>query len=219
MSYDPSDAAYDEFIDQLYKEFRESAIEDDELYDRIVDDFRESRLIDYYSENPLLTKSAREALAEAKTLQDNHPRSALVLAVTAAEIILRDALLSPILYGSFHTESSARIIVNLIASVKNDKVTKGLHQIMATHTGMDIRTFHRTNADKPLWEEMQEVQKKRNFILHQAGSSTADEARQAISIAEALIDDFFVQVIGQLGLHIHDNERICGSRICGGPNP
>ena len=31
MSYDPSDAAYDQFVDELYKEFRDSALEDDQL--------------------------------------------------------------------------------------------------------------------------------------------------------------------------------------------
>jgi hypothetical protein len=48
MSYDPSDAAYDRFVDELYKEFRDSALDDTELYDCVVDAFREARLRDYY---------------------------------------------------------------------------------------------------------------------------------------------------------------------------
>ena len=67
MSYDPSDAAYDQFVDELYKEFRDSALEDDQLYNRVVDDFKESRLRDYYSDHPLVAEHHR--LARAATLR------------------------------------------------------------------------------------------------------------------------------------------------------
>ena len=40
MSYDENDAAYDRFIDELHKDFREQALDDAELYDKIVDDSR-----------------------------------------------------------------------------------------------------------------------------------------------------------------------------------
>lgn len=44
MSYDEDDAAYDAFVEKLYEEFRDSAVDDSELYDRIVENFRGARL-------------------------------------------------------------------------------------------------------------------------------------------------------------------------------
>lgn len=52
MSYDESDARRDQFFDDLYKEFRESAVDDWEVYEKIVDDFKASRLRAFYAENP-----------------------------------------------------------------------------------------------------------------------------------------------------------------------
>ncbi len=39
MSYDPSDAAYDRFVDELYKEFSDSALEGSELYGSLASTF------------------------------------------------------------------------------------------------------------------------------------------------------------------------------------
>jgi hypothetical protein len=214
MSYDPADAAYDEFVDQLSKEFRESALEDDELYDRIVDSFKESRLCDFYIDHPLITYPARDTLSEAKALLNTHPRPSLVLAVTASEVFLRDALLTPLLHGSFHTESSADLIVKLIVTTKDERLVKALLQIIATHTGIDLRIFSRPGCTKPLWEEMREIQLKRNRILHQADKASIDEARRAINIAETLLEDLFTRAMDKLGLHLHDGIKICGSKLC-----
>jgi hypothetical protein len=214
MSYDPSDAAYDEFMDRLYKEFRESALEDFELYDRIVDDFKESRLRDFYIEHPLVNEGAKEALTEARSLLTRHPRCSLVLAVTASEVCLREALLTPILHGSFHSESSANLMVKLIVTTKNENLTKALLQILARHTGVDLREFARSGSQRPLWEEMREVQRKRNTILHQAQSASSDEAERAIKIAECLLGDIFHRTIEKLGLHLHEGIGACGARNC-----
>jgi len=210
MSYDPSDAAYDEFMDRLYKEFRESALEDFELYDRIVDDFKESRLRDYYLEHPLVIEGA----TEARSLLLSHPRCSLVLAVTASEVCLREALLTPILHGSFHTELSANLMVQLIVTTKNENLTKALLQILARHTGMDLREFARSGLQRPLWEEMREIQGKRNTILHQAQSASSEDAERAIEIADCLLGEIFQRAIEKLGLHLHDGIRACGSRTC-----
>lgn len=88
MSYEPSDAAYDEFIDQLYKEFRDSTPNDDQLYERVVDAFTDSRLLDYYLEHPDVLAPVQETLAEAHGLVRSSPRAALIFAVVAAEVCL-----------------------------------------------------------------------------------------------------------------------------------
>ena len=86
MSYDENDAAYDRFIDELHKDFREQALDDAELYDKIVDDFKTSRLRAVYVQDPAVAEPAQGALREASDLQMAHPRAALVFAIMAAEV-------------------------------------------------------------------------------------------------------------------------------------
>lgn len=57
MSYD--EAAYEQYMDDLYEEHRKEAIEE----------FTADRLSSYYSENKLLAKPAFEALSEARKLK------------------------------------------------------------------------------------------------------------------------------------------------------
>lgn len=214
MSYDEQDAAYDRFVDELYKEFRGSALDDVELYDRIVDDFKASRLRAFYVEHPLVARPAQEALTESATLLTDHPRAALVFAVTAAEVCLREALLTPILHGMFHTESSAELVAKLVVTIKDDKLIKALIRVLAEHTGTDLQVFCRSGSLKPLWEEMQELKVKRNHVLHQAITVSVDDGRQAIAIAEVLLREVFPTVISKLGLHLHDCIRACDSPKC-----
>src|SRR5438094_9715148 len=101
MSYTWADAAYDEAMDNLYKDFSESALEGGELYDRIVDDFKEVRLREFYIDHPNLTEVPNAALAEAKQILGITPRCSFVLATTSFEVCVREALLVPILHGSF----------------------------------------------------------------------------------------------------------------------
>ena len=214
MSYDPSDAAYDEFIDELYKEFRKSALEDDELYSRVVEDFRESRLRNYYTDHPLVAQAAQDALVEAQGLRGNHPRAALILAVIAGEVCLRDALLTPILHGSFHTGSSADLVVKVVVANKDEKLTKALLRVLAAHAGIDMQQFTRAGSGKPLWEEMREVQLKRNRIVHQAEAASAEEADTAIQVAKAVLHEVFGGAVRNLGLHLHDDVRVCALPKC-----
>lgn len=214
MSYDPSDAAYDQFVDELYKEFRDSALEDDQLYNRVVEDFKESRLRDYYIDHPLVAKAAQDALAEGQALRGDHPRAALVLAVIAAEVSLRDALLAPILHGSFHTGSSADLVVKLVIASKDEKLLKALLRVLAAHTQIDLQQFTRAGSGKPLWEEMREIQVKRNRIVHQAEGASVEEADAAIEVAKAVLHQVFGGTVRNLGLHLHENVRVCALPKC-----
>jgi len=214
MSYDPSDAEWDRFIDEIQKEFRDSALNDPEIYDRVVDDFREARLRDYYVEHPLIAESAEGALGEATELVGTYPRPALILAVVAAETCLRDALLTPILHGSFHTESSAELLVNIVVRSKDEKLIKALLRVLAEQAGVDLQTFRRSGSSKPLWEEILELQRKRNRAIHQAENVSLGEANSALKIARAVLREVFARAVTKLGLHLHDRIRVCGKHKC-----
>ncbi len=215
MSYDEQDAAYDRFIDELHKDFREQALDDAELYEKVVDDFKASRLRAYYVQEPVLAQPAQEALREASDLVVAHPRAALVFAIMAAEVCLRGALLTPLLHGAFHTEASADILVRLVVGTKDERLVKAFLRILATHTGVDLQAHRRSAASKPLWEEMHDLQVKRNLVVHQAADVSRGDAQQAIAVAEAMLRDVFPAVITKLGLHLHEGPLICDSPKCG----
>lgn len=220
MSYDEQDAAYDQFIDELYKDFRTSARDEFyiELYDEVVKDFKESRLKAFYLANPSVAELASAALTESKTLLPSHPSAALVFAITAGEVCLREALLNPVIYGLFHTESAAELIVKIVVKIKDEKLYKALTRALADHTGVDLHMHKRPGSLKNLWEEMVEVQKQRNSIVHQARLRvTREEAEQAIAISEALLQEIFPGAVKSLGLHLHEGLRVCGSHKCTGP--
>lgn len=58
MSTTPDEAAYDEYMSQLYEEHKKEAIEE----------FTEERLQSYYLNHKLLAKPAVHALSEARNL-------------------------------------------------------------------------------------------------------------------------------------------------------
>lgn len=215
MSYEPSDAAYDEFIDRLYTEFRDSALNDDQLYERVVDAFKDSRLLDYYLEHPDVLAPAQETLAEAHCLVGSSPRAALIFAVVATEVCLRDAMLTPVLHGSFHTPDSADVLVRLFVATKDEKLIKALLRVLASHTKIDLQTFTRSGAVKPLWEEMRALQVKRNRIIHAAETATEAEAQGALELAGVFLGNVFGGVVNALGLHLH-GPRVCGKPQCKG---
>jgi len=214
VSYDEFDAARDQFFDDLYKEFRASALEDAELYDRIVDDFKASRLRAFYAENTLVAEPAAGALAEARALLRDHPKAALVFAVTSAELCMRRVLLTPILHGAFHTESSAEFLVRLLVATKDEKLVKALVAVLASQTGVDLRILCRSGVKTPLWEEMRDLQLKRNVVVHQGADSEQSEAERAVAVAAALMTEIFPTVITKLGLHLHESIRVCDSSRC-----
>lgn len=101
----------------------------------------------------------------------------------------------------------------IIATERNERLTKALLPIFARHTGIDLRTFNRPGSTTELGKEMSEIQTIRNTILHQGLSATPEQADKAINIADCLLNDIFQRVIEKIGLHFH-NGKICDNREC-----
>ncbi|MBI3357222.1 MAG: hypothetical protein HY038_10720 [Nitrospirae bacterium] len=217
MSCDEQDAAYDRFIDELYKDFRTSSRDEFyiELFDDIVKDFKDSRLQEFYLANPKVADPAVEALSEAKVLLSDHPNAALVFAVVAAEVCFREAFLNPIIHGLFHTKSAAELIVEIIIKIKNEKLVTALIRTFHDQTGIDLHAYKRPGSAKPIWEEKKAAQDYRNAIIHRAQlGATQQQAEEAIKIAEVLLQEIFPVAIQSIGLHLHGGRLICGSGKC-----
>lgn len=198
MSMTEHEAWQEEWLDVLYNEHREQAMEE----------FTAERLHSYYLDNRSINQPALHALAEARKLIDEHPTAAHIFASIAIEVGLKIALLKPIVYGLVHSESAAGIITDLAIWHTGDRFQKILFKILSDHGGVDLSTFQRKEARKKLWEEIQDVHKKRNVILHRGELISHEDAKQSIVVAAAILEDLFPKVIKAIGLSVSDDGRI-----------
>jgi len=102
MSMTLQEAEYEEFMDRLYEEHREQAIEE----------FTAELLQSYYRSNGLLAKPAFDALVEARNLIKTSITAAFVFSAIAMEVALKETLLKPIVHGLVHAGSVASLVTD-----------------------------------------------------------------------------------------------------------
>ena len=205
MSMTPQEAEYEEFMDRLYEENKEQAIEE----------FTAELLQSYYRGNALLAKPAFEALVEAGRLTDTSVTAAFVFAAIAMEVALKECLLKPIVHGLVHAESVASLVTDLVVSHQSmDRYKDLLLQILREHGGVDLLTYKRPDSERNIWEEIKTIQKKRNLVVHVAQTASGEEMSLALSVASTVIGTLFPSVIKNMGLHLHEGYRICSDWKC-----
>lgn len=203
MSYE--DYAYDQYISDLYEEHSKEAVEE----------FTGGRLSSYYSQNKLLAKPAFDFLSEAKKQNELNPTVGLLFAVIAMEVGLKATLLKPIVHGLVHDESAASLITDLTISYTGmDRYRTLLLHILKEHGSVDLNTFKRAESSKTLWEELKEVQKIRNSIMHRADKASQESADLALDVASEILEKIFPEVVTRMGFHLHDGYRICSDWEC-----
>jgi hypothetical protein len=201
----PDEAEYEEFMDRLYEEHKEQAIEE----------FTEELLRSYYAGHKLLAKPAFDALIEARNLMNTSITAALVFSAIAMEVALKETLLKPIVYGLVHATSVASLVTDVVMKHRSMYRYKDLLlQILREQGGVDLQSYKRPSASKPIWDEVEKVQDKRNKILHTAQKASEDEAYFALAVASTIMETLFPSVVTRMGLHLHDGYRICDDWKC-----
>ena len=179
MSYDPTDAAWDEAYErmsqELYPEHREQAISE------VTTD----RLQSYYLRNPAITHPGFRMQNEAlKLLANGHYSAALVFAASATEQFLKVALLRPVVYGLVHFDSLAEMIVNSALSQTGYlRYTKLLSGLFNTLTSTELAKITLPGKSKSLLNEASELQSRRNDVVHKAEEIFEVEAASAIEVS------------------------------------
>jgi len=203
------DQGYDEWLDSLYRDFAKEVLAGNyDLYDEVISRFTSDRLQSYYVANPKIAERALWALDKAKGFLRSDADAALVFAVTAAEVGLKSCLLKPILHGLVHDEAMAVVITELMPEQRNDKFQNLLFKILKQYGGFDLRTYKRSGVNITLWEEMQEIQKLRNSVVHRAEIINLDDAKKAAIIASLVVEELFPSVIAKLGLGTNDRMEV-----------
>jgi hypothetical protein len=199
------DAAYDQYISELYEEHKKEAIEE----------FTGERLSTYFLNNKHLAMPAIQALSNARNLIAINSTAGFIFAAIAMEVGLKSILLKPIVYGLIHAESVAAIITDLAVSQANmDSYRKLLLQLLQEHGGINLDTYKRQGSNCSLWEEIKNVQKRRNEIMHRADLASKDNAELALNIATEILENIFPSIVKNMGLHLHDDFKICSDWKC-----
>ncbi len=181
-------------------------------YDEAVSEFTSERLKSYYLKHPDLAGPPRESLVYAQSLMPSFPQAALVFVVTAAELVWKRVLLEPIVFGLVHTEGLASFVTELTTKHTGmDRFKKLLTAILTEFGGVDLMEYKRPDSSKTLWQEIGEIQKARNDLVHEGKNAPDGKPDLAISVAETLLNVIFPQVITKLGLHLHEKMTVCGS--------
>lgn len=191
--------------EELAKEFYE------ENYSDAIREFTSERLQSYYLAQPELAVPALDALRHAQFLMPVLHDAALVFAVTATELTVKNVLLKPIISGLVHTEELATFIADLTTKHSGmDRFQNLLTEILAQFGGFELKTYKRPGSSKTLWNEMDEVQKARNAVIHRGETVEAEVSDLSIRVAHTLLKETFPQILSRLGLHLHDPITICG---------
>lgn len=219
MSYDPweaaQDAADDDYREHILEELGPEWAEANGFVppEDAIRDFTAERLQSYYVAHPNLARPAYDSLIYAQSLLPSFPKAALVFAVTATELAIKTVLLKPIVFGLVHTEGLASFITDLATEHTGmDRFKTILTEILARFGGVDLKVFKRTDSAKTLWQEIGEVQKARNGVVHRGEALDDANADLAIAVAATLLTEVFPHILAKLDLHIHDPMTVCAAR-------
>jgi hypothetical protein len=187
MSFDPDQAMMDAAREEYELEIGENYLKEfghellyPEHYEEAIREFTTERLRSYYVAHPTLADPAHHSILYAKSLMPSFSNAALIFAGTAIELTIKNALLKPIVFGLVHTEGLASFIMDLSTQHSGmERFHKLLTEVLAQFGGVDLRTYKRSGSSMALWQEIGEVQAKRNAVLHRGELGlTEDEGKE-----------------------------------------
>jgi hypothetical protein len=181
-----------------------------EIANRAIEEFQTERLQSFYKDHRELALKPIHLGKEARLVLEESPSAALVLATASIEVGFKSIILRPIISGLVHEESLASLVTEVfVKSAKQDGVLKIVYQVLKKYASIDLQQMTLPQHNKPYWMEITEAQELRNGVLHRAEACSKQDAERVIELAEYLWNAIFLDVIKSLGLHTHDNQRIC----------
>jgi hypothetical protein len=206
MSMTWQEAAEDEAYSKLYAEISKEAIAE----------FGGERLVSFYHKHPDKAEKPLNALIEARKLfAASHYSAAVIHAFIAIEVLIKEVFARGLIYGSIHNDALADEIVTLaFSSMRLEGYTRFASKVFLEIAGIDLTKHLRTGASTHIKKEIDDLQGKRNKIIHNGDTGDKDEAEKAIAVASELMETLFPALVGKLGFHIHDGFRLCTNWTC-----
>ena len=200
MSYDESDARrdaeYEAMYDAIYEEVRTDTIQQ----------FSTDRLTSYYVANPELMRPAWNRLGEGmKLVANRHFEAATIFFAGAMELFFRFALLRPVIYGLVHHERLADVVSKSVLDGNTGftKYTTLLGQIYAQLLNGDLKKLTVGNSEANLIKKCNELQDRRNALVHHGATAEETEAIYAQGVAMAVLNQVVRPMLGALGLGLN----------------
>ena len=179
----------------------------DEISIQAIDDFTYERLQSYYMKHPDVIRPAIDAYRTGKALNELNQHSAsFVFFMSAIEIFLKSTVIKPIVYGLVHHDGLAEIVADeAINQTGFNRYEKLLSMLVSEFVKTDIKLICRQNSSAKLMKECQDLQSKRNKIIHQGENCAALDTEIAHSVAEAVCSLIVIPMLDALNLTVKDN--------------
>lgn len=229
MSTTIEDVMYDMAMEEMHMEEGAKAQEEyeKELIDTAIKDFPEENVRSYLGKNgDAIEERVNKCLSEAdELLKNNHPGLALVVTVTAIEIIFKYFILRPLFEGTLLTDKLAGILIPRLMPGQAGRCCELLPTV-AGSWGIPLTDIKLSN-DNNLWDTLKkEVLPTRNAVVHMAEEVTDKKTLLALECANILMKDVVAQMANKFGLSWHEsgewhqyNYKTEQSTICGSYEP
>lgn len=117
--------------------------------------------------------------------------------------------MKPVVYGLVHHDPLADLIVEFtVGQTGFERYNKLLAKLFENLAGINLDTVQRQGSARKLLDEVSELQKVRNKIIHQGLQVQDGEAKNALAITEAVVAQIVLEMLGALGLQIEKGGRI-----------
>lgn len=207
MGVTESDAARDEWIDELREEFRLEL--HDEISEEAVRTFtRELAYKALKGLSPQVLK-VKAVLDEAEAVRSVSPSATVLFAASAVEITLKKLILEPLIVGLIHNEGAAEFFTRALVGQHSLKLARErVVELLEKVVGYDLKQYVRTGASISLLNETIALAKQRDGIVHRGDKATEADAAQALTLAAETLDGVFDTVLGYFDLRLirHDDE-------------
>jgi hypothetical protein len=201
MSMTEQEAAYEEFIDDLYRQWE--AEYSQEIKNRGVEEYLGDLLKSYYLSNTQIAQIPLRRIREAESLLGTNASASLALGYSAIEIGFKNLILRPMVTGFIHETSVASLIAEIVVSRSNTGHFSKLLEVILPYVRVADRGML-TVAERQdtLWAHMERIKERRNVVLHRGEEATQEEANAALMIAKLIIEKIFPRLLENMGLKL-----------------
>jgi hypothetical protein len=191
MSITPEEAAYEEYMDDLHREWEQEYA--DEYRKEGAQNFINQRLASYFVKHPGIEALAEKRCSDARALLDINYDACTVLAYSATEVGFKNLLLKPIIYGFVNSDHLADLVST--AAISTNREQKGLHafvNVLFTNMIMvDIESVSLTGQRTSLWKHIEACRVKRNSVMHRVESVQRADGEHAVDLASFIVENLF----------------------------
>lgn len=205
MSISPDEAWQEEQYEKWWKE--QKAFARNEIP---IDKYEE-----YLLKNPTFARASVSALNSSKELINIDSTSSFIYSAIAIEVGLKTVILKPLIFSYILSDPISENMSYIIIRYSNTNTYRNLlFEIIRDFTNFDLNVLKRNYCNKTLWDEIQDITKKRNNILHKAEKVGNKDAYQALDVAKELFTNIFSKMVGDFRFHIHVDGLVCRKSDC-----